>query len=261
MLNALAIRRALDNLISNAVRYGSKAEVSVMLSDESLRVRVEERRPALRQPIHMRRLHLWMSAQRSHPIVQVVDNDQDDVGSRRARRLFLVCWRAGDPRERESGRPPGQGSGSLCHLLTSHPRSRPAAVPRHLPGPSFARWLPCCRPDDCDRVPGRSRSTLASANHPAGSLGTLVVGDLPPGEPPSLHRQGPDHGESFAGRRRRAQIVNGFVREIEPTNRPSGARLTAPTCFFISRVRHPQPILSRRRKPLPAARRSAKPNE
>lgn len=46
-LNVLAMRRALDNLISNAVRYGSRAQVSVMLSDKSLRVRVEDDGPGI----------------------------------------------------------------------------------------------------------------------------------------------------------------------------------------------------------------------
>ena len=46
-LNVLAIRRALDNLISNAVRYGTRAQVSVMLSDKSLRLRVEDDGPGI----------------------------------------------------------------------------------------------------------------------------------------------------------------------------------------------------------------------
>lgn len=46
-LNALAIRRALDNLISNAVRYGSRAEVSVLLTEKSLRIRVEDDGPGI----------------------------------------------------------------------------------------------------------------------------------------------------------------------------------------------------------------------
>ncbi|MGA9252840.1 MAG: ATP-binding protein [Roseobacter sp.] len=46
-LNALAMRRALDNLISNAVRYGARAEVSVMFSDKSLRIRVEDDGPGI----------------------------------------------------------------------------------------------------------------------------------------------------------------------------------------------------------------------
>jgi two-component system osmolarity sensor histidine kinase EnvZ len=46
-LNRLAIKRALDNLVSNAVRYGGRAEVSVMLSDKSLRIRVEDDGPGI----------------------------------------------------------------------------------------------------------------------------------------------------------------------------------------------------------------------
>ncbi len=46
-LNVLAIRRALDNLISNAVRYGGRVEVSVMLSDKSLRIRVDDDGPGI----------------------------------------------------------------------------------------------------------------------------------------------------------------------------------------------------------------------
>ena len=46
-LNTLAISRAVDNLISNAVRYGAHAEVSVMLSEKSLRIRVEDDGPGI----------------------------------------------------------------------------------------------------------------------------------------------------------------------------------------------------------------------
>lgn len=46
-LNAIAVRRALDNLISNAVRYGTKAEVSMMMSDKSLRISVEDDGPGI----------------------------------------------------------------------------------------------------------------------------------------------------------------------------------------------------------------------
>ncbi len=42
-----ALRRAVDNLISNAVRYGTRAEVSVVLSDRSLRIRVEDDGPGI----------------------------------------------------------------------------------------------------------------------------------------------------------------------------------------------------------------------
>ena len=47
MLNEVTMRRALDNLISNAVRYGSRAELSVMLSEKSLRFRVEDDGPGI----------------------------------------------------------------------------------------------------------------------------------------------------------------------------------------------------------------------
>lgn len=42
-----AMRRAVDNLISNGVRYGARAEVSVMLSDKTLRIRVEDDGPGI----------------------------------------------------------------------------------------------------------------------------------------------------------------------------------------------------------------------
>jgi len=42
-----AILRAVDNLISNAVRYGTRAEVSVMLTDKTLRIRVEDDGPGI----------------------------------------------------------------------------------------------------------------------------------------------------------------------------------------------------------------------
>lgn len=47
VLRHVAMRRAVDNLISNAVRYGAKAEVSVMLSDKTLRIRVEDDGPGI----------------------------------------------------------------------------------------------------------------------------------------------------------------------------------------------------------------------
>ncbi|MBD3663377.1 ATP-binding protein [Sulfitobacter aestuariivivens] len=46
-LRKVAMRRAIDNLISNAVRYGGRAEVSVMLSDKTLRIRVEDDGPGI----------------------------------------------------------------------------------------------------------------------------------------------------------------------------------------------------------------------
>jgi two-component system osmolarity sensor histidine kinase EnvZ len=46
-LRALAMRRALENLINNAVRYGTRAEVSVTLTDAALRIRVEDDGPGI----------------------------------------------------------------------------------------------------------------------------------------------------------------------------------------------------------------------
>lgn len=46
-LRPLAVRRAVENLLSNAVRYGSRAEVSVVLSEKSLRIRVEDDGPGI----------------------------------------------------------------------------------------------------------------------------------------------------------------------------------------------------------------------
>ncbi len=51
-LRDVAMRRAVDNLISNAVRYGARAEVSVMLTDKTLRIRVEDDGPGI--PEHQR---------------------------------------------------------------------------------------------------------------------------------------------------------------------------------------------------------------
>ena len=47
MLRLVAMRRALDNLIGNAVRFGSSAEVSMVLTDKSLRLRVEDDGPGI----------------------------------------------------------------------------------------------------------------------------------------------------------------------------------------------------------------------
>ncbi|MGH1424681.1 MAG: ATP-binding protein [Pseudooceanicola sp.] len=46
-LRVAAIRRAVENLIGNAVRYGTRAEVSVTLADRSLRIRVEDDGPGI----------------------------------------------------------------------------------------------------------------------------------------------------------------------------------------------------------------------
>lgn len=47
LLRKMAMRRAVDNLISNAVRYGARAEVSIMFSEKSLRIRVEDDGPGI----------------------------------------------------------------------------------------------------------------------------------------------------------------------------------------------------------------------
>ncbi len=41
------MRRAIENLVNNAVRYGTKAEVSMHMSDKSLRLRVEDDGPGI----------------------------------------------------------------------------------------------------------------------------------------------------------------------------------------------------------------------
>jgi two-component system, OmpR family, osmolarity sensor histidine kinase EnvZ len=47
MLRATAIRRAVENLLGNAFRYGDSAEVSVVLTEKSLRIRVEDDGPGI----------------------------------------------------------------------------------------------------------------------------------------------------------------------------------------------------------------------
>ena len=47
MLRSSALRRAVDNLVSNALRYGSRARVSVALTDRALRIRVEDDGPGI----------------------------------------------------------------------------------------------------------------------------------------------------------------------------------------------------------------------
>ncbi len=46
-LRAGAVRRALENLIGNAVRYGSRAEVSLAILDRSIRISVEDDGPGI----------------------------------------------------------------------------------------------------------------------------------------------------------------------------------------------------------------------
>jgi two-component system osmolarity sensor histidine kinase EnvZ len=47
LLREGAMRRAVDNLISNGVRYGARVEVSVMMSEKTLRIRVEDDGPGI----------------------------------------------------------------------------------------------------------------------------------------------------------------------------------------------------------------------
>ncbi|MCH2163475.1 MAG: ATP-binding protein [Marinovum sp.] len=47
LLRPVAIRRALENLVVNATRYGTRAEVSVMLSERALRIRIEDDGPGI----------------------------------------------------------------------------------------------------------------------------------------------------------------------------------------------------------------------
>jgi len=46
-LRPMAIRRAIENLVNNAVRYGTRAEISVALTDKSLRIRIEDDGPGI----------------------------------------------------------------------------------------------------------------------------------------------------------------------------------------------------------------------
>ncbi|MGH1353520.1 MAG: ATP-binding protein [Thalassovita sp.] len=46
-LNPTAIRRAVSNLIENGVRYGGKVQVSIKLTEKSLRIRVEDDGPGI----------------------------------------------------------------------------------------------------------------------------------------------------------------------------------------------------------------------
>lgn len=47
MLRQTAMRRAIENLIGNAERYGNRCEVSVALTDKSLRIRIEDDGPGI----------------------------------------------------------------------------------------------------------------------------------------------------------------------------------------------------------------------
>jgi two-component system, OmpR family, osmolarity sensor histidine kinase EnvZ len=46
-LRPMAVRRALENLIGNALRYGSRAELSLTISDRMVRISVEDDGPGI----------------------------------------------------------------------------------------------------------------------------------------------------------------------------------------------------------------------
>lgn len=46
-LRPMAVRRAMDNLIGNALRYGTKAEVSLSITDRTIRITVEDDGPGI----------------------------------------------------------------------------------------------------------------------------------------------------------------------------------------------------------------------
>ena len=46
-LRPLAVRRALDNLVTNALRYGSCAEISLAVTDRTVRITVEDDGPGI----------------------------------------------------------------------------------------------------------------------------------------------------------------------------------------------------------------------
>lgn len=47
MLRPVAIRRAIENLLGNAIRHGTRAEMSMVQTDKSLRIRVEDDGPGI----------------------------------------------------------------------------------------------------------------------------------------------------------------------------------------------------------------------
>ena len=71
-LRPAAMRRALNNLIGNAVRYGKQAEVSVRLTEKSLRFRVEDSGPGI--PVEKR-------AEAQRPFTRLDPSRNQDHGS------------------------------------------------------------------------------------------------------------------------------------------------------------------------------------
>ncbi|MFK7874831.1 MAG: ATP-binding protein [Paracoccaceae bacterium] len=71
-LRETAIRRAVDNLIGNAVRYGTRAEVSVHLTPRSVRFRVEDDGPGIAEDLR---------AQAQKPFVRLDPARNQNLGS------------------------------------------------------------------------------------------------------------------------------------------------------------------------------------
>jgi two-component system osmolarity sensor histidine kinase EnvZ len=46
-MRAMAMKRAVTNLVENATRYGNQAEVSLRISEKSLRIRIEDDGPGI----------------------------------------------------------------------------------------------------------------------------------------------------------------------------------------------------------------------
>ena len=72
MLRTMAIRRAIENLIGNAVRYGTKAELSVVMTNKSLRFQVEDDGPGI--PANQREAAL-------RPFIRLDPSRNQDKGS------------------------------------------------------------------------------------------------------------------------------------------------------------------------------------
>ena len=83
---------------------------------------VEKGRAARGQPVHVRRLHLRVAPQRPHPIVEVVDRDEQDVGLGRGRLFGRAGRQQGGNRNGSAGYPDAMAHGnSGRYPTTQHP--------------------------------------------------------------------------------------------------------------------------------------------
>lgn len=64
-LRPMSMRRAVENLIENAVRYGETCEVSVMLTDKSLRIRVEDDGPGIPEDLRAAAIRAFVRLDKS----------------------------------------------------------------------------------------------------------------------------------------------------------------------------------------------------